>query len=170
MSPMMPFLSFPHLWRARACVSNLLWTQRAERGGARRSGRRRYLASCSNLLISCCSSLCHWWSWFSVSNNLGGHEHDAHSHRASHVHGGMKEEHEGIFLYSGVGVAEWNIKKPHSNETELLAKIKVSHMHNLRNTAEIWGTNAEFLVIIMDFVVRRRSWDSWPQNLNWRGE
>ncbi|XP_056874760.1 filaggrin-2 isoform X4 [Takifugu flavidus] len=29
-----------------------------------------------------------------VSNNLGGHEHDAHVHKASHVHGGMKEEHE----------------------------------------------------------------------------
>lgn len=140
MSPMKLFVSFPHLWRACACVSrssNLLWAQRAEWGGARRSWRRRYLESCSNLLISCCSSLCHWWSWFSVSNNLRGHEHDAHGHRASHVHGGMKEEHEGIFLYSGVGVAEWNIKTPHNNETELLAKIKVSHMHNLRNTAEI---------------------------------
>lgn len=28
-----------------------------------------------------------------------------------------EEEHEGIFLYSGVGVAELNIKKPQNNET-----------------------------------------------------
>lgn len=54
-----------------------------------------------------------WWSWFSASGNLGGHERDTHSHKSSHEHGGMKEEeYKGILLYSGVGVADLNIRKP----------------------------------------------------------
>lgn len=112
-SPMMLFVSFPHPWRTRdSRASNLLWAQRAKWGGARRPSKQRYLVW-SNLLSRCCCSLCHWWWWLSASDNSGEHRHDTHGHKSSHEHRGMKEEeHQGIFLYSGVAAADLNNRKP----------------------------------------------------------